>query len=113
MTLHFNLPIYKEAYALFQKVITITRDMPRDFRASVGGRLRDEALDATVLIFRANKAKDKLAHLDALIERVEVLGLLLRLSMDMKFISRGQYAEAIQISNSVGKQANGWRKSQI
>ena len=65
-----------------------------------------------VLIFRANGAADKRPYLSEMIERTVVTGLLLRLAKDMRLISIGQYAEAVELTNSVGKQANGWRKSQ-
>ena len=110
MAIHTNLPIYKVAYDLFSHVTQITRNMPRDFRASVGGKIRDECVELLVLIFRANSAADKTPHLGALIERLQVAELLLRLSRDMHFISTTQYARAIELTSSVGKQANGWRK---
>lgn len=111
MAIHTSLPIYKVAYDLFQEVTTVTKNMPRDFKISLGGRIRDEALEIVTLIFRANVSQQKAAHLTELLERVQVVELLLRLSRDMRFISTGQYAKAITFTDSVGKQANGWRKS--
>ena len=72
--------------------------------------MRDECVDVLVLIYRANSAIDKAPHLTEVIERLQVMELLLRLSMDMRFISQGQYATAIKATDSIGKQANGWRK---
>jgi hypothetical protein len=65
-----------------------------------------------MLIFRANSAADKRPFLDQMIERATCAGMLLRLSMDMRLISEKEYAAAIELTNNVGKQANGWRKSQ-
>jgi hypothetical protein len=105
-----NLPIYKVAYDLFKEVTESTRNMPRDFRLSVGGRIRDETLEIVTLIFRANAAADKVPYLSNLLERVDVVDLLLRLAHDMRFISTKQYAAAIALTEQVGKQAGGWRK---
>lgn len=110
MAIHTNLPIYKVSYELFSHVTQITRNMPRDFRLSVGGEIRAECVKLMVLIFRANSATDKTPHLGALIERLQVVELLLRLSRDMRFISTAQYARAVELTSSVGKQASGWRK---
>jgi len=85
--------------------------MPRDFKASIGGKLRDECVDIVVFIFRANVSIDKATHLISLVERLQVLDLLLRLSRDKRLISTGQYAKAIELTGSIGKQANGWRRS--
>jgi hypothetical protein len=111
MALHSQLPIYKVAYDLLCAVTASTRNMPRDFKQSIGGQLREECVAITVLIFRANVAQDKAPHLGMLIERLQVAELLLRLSMDLRCISKGQYAAAIALTQQVGKQATGWRRS--
>ena len=72
MANHTQLPIYKETYELLQHVIKITKNMPRDFKQSMGGKLRDECIEISVMIFRANVAADKLVHLNKLIERLRV-----------------------------------------
>jgi len=113
MALHKHLPIYKAAYDLLDLAADLTRNMPREFKSSLGARLRDECVDLLVLIGRANAARDKLPHLDALIERLEVAELLIRLSHDKRFISNGQYARAIEVTGSIGKQAGGWRKQTV
>ena len=111
MAIHTQLPIYKAAYDLLDLAADFTKNMPRDFKASIGGRIRDECVSLVVLIFRANVAKVKAPHLEELIERLQVVELLIRLSKDKRFISTKQFASAIQITDSIGKQATGWRKS--
>lgn len=86
MALHTELPIYKVAYDLFDISTDLAKNMPRDFKASIGGKLRDECVDIVTLIFRANVAQDKTPHLDKLIERVQVIELMLRLSRDKRLI---------------------------
>lgn len=111
MAIHTNLPIYKVAYDFLDVVTDLAKNMPRDFKQSIGGKLRDEAVEISVLIFRANVAIEKSPHLIELVERQQVVELLLRLSRDKRLISTGQYAKAIELTNSIGKQANGWRRS--
>lgn len=111
MTTHTQLPIYKVAYNLADLAVDLIKNMPREVKAVIGGELRDECLRLLVLIFRANVATDKRVHLTQLIERQQVVELLLRLSRDKRFISTGQYARAVQLTESIGKQANGWRKA--
>ncbi len=110
MTLHSSLPIYKVSYDLLQLVADVTQHFPRNFRQSLGGKLRDECVELLVLIYRANSATDKVPHLIDLLERLQVAELLLRLSKDMRFLSLDKYARAIQFTDSIGKQANGWKK---
>lgn len=59
MALHTDLPIYKVAYDLLDAITNLAKNMPRDFKQSIGGKLRDEAVEITVLIFRANCAQEK------------------------------------------------------
>lgn len=111
MALHTNLPIYRDAYSLFDVIVDLAKNMPRDFKASIGGKLRDECIEIMTLVFRANTARDKSEHLNSLIERLQVAELLLRLSRDKRLISTAQYAKAITFTNDIGRQATGWRNS--
>lgn len=111
MALHTDLPIHKVTYDLLAHAARITSNFPRDFKQSLGGKIRDECVELVVLIFRANTATDKAPHLLSLIERLQVVELTLRLSRDLRCISTGQYATAIELTGSIGRQANGWRKS--
>ena len=110
MALHHHLPIYKVAYDLLGTVTDLVKNMERGFKRSVGEKLSTEAVEIVVLIFRANVARDKAEHISDLIERVQIAELLLRLSCDKGLISKGQYAKAIELTTSVGKQATGWRR---
>jgi hypothetical protein len=111
MALHTQLPIYKVAYDLLDVVTDLVKNMPRDFKQSIGGKISQECVEIVVLIFRANCSREKAPHLADLIERLQVAELLLRLSCDKRLISRSQYAKAIELTGSVGKQAAGWRRA--
>jgi hypothetical protein len=111
MALHTQLPIYKVAYDLLDVVTDLAKNMPRDFKASIGGKLRDEVVEIVTLIFRANTAREKAPHLQDLIEHLQVAELMLRLARDKRLIAVKQYARAVELTTSVGKQASGWRRS--
>lgn len=111
MAIHTELPIYKVAYDLLSVATDFVQNMPRPFKAAIGGRVRDLCIELVLLIYKANCARDKAPHLTALLERLEETNLLFRLCQDKRFISKGQYAKAIELTASVGKQANGWKKS--
>ena len=113
MALHTNLPIYKVAYNLLDVITDLVKNMPRDFKNSIGSKISNEIVEIMVLVFRANCARDKTTHLDELIERLQVAELLLRLSRDKHLISTSQYAKATELTQSVGKQAGGWRRSAL
>lgn len=111
MALHTQLPIYKVAYDLLGIAVDYVVNMPRPVKAVIGGRVRDLCLELVVLIATANAARDKRVSIDAMLERLVQLQVLLRLCQDKRYISRPQYARAIELADSLGRQAGGWRKS--
>lgn len=113
MALHTELPIYRVAYGLFDLSAELVKNMRREFKTVLGSALRDECMKITVLIFRANCSADKEPHLQQLVERLQVAELILRLSRDKHLISNGQYAKAVEMTQSIGRQATGWRRSAL
>jgi hypothetical protein len=111
MAIHTSLPIYKVAYDLLDVVTDLVKNMQRDFKRSIGEKINAECIEITVLVFRANVAQDKSPHLLELIERLQVIELLIRLAMDKRLISKLSYAKAVELSTSIGKQANGWNRA--
>ncbi|MNW07289.1 hypothetical protein D3C71_2038590 [compost metagenome] len=63
------------------------------------------------MIARANSTRDKQPHLILLVEKVQVIEFLMRLFKESRFISVGQHANAIEVTTSIGKQANAWKRS--
>ena len=111
MATHTQLPIYKVAYDLLDVVTDLVKNMQRDFKRSIGDKIATECIEITVLVFRANVAQDKAPHLLELLERLQVIELMVRLAMDKRLISKPGYAKAVELTTSIGKQANGWRRS--
>jgi hypothetical protein len=110
MALHTQLPIHKLAYDLLGLAVDLVRNMPRDVKATLGSTIRDECLRMLLLIAKANAAGDKVPHITALLEARETVELLLRTCHDKRFISHAQWARAVELTESIGKQAGGWRK---
>lgn len=110
MAMHTDLPIHKVAFDLLSLATDVTRNIPRDFKAGLGAKVRDECIEVMVLIARANAARDKQIHLGTLVERVQVIEFLLRLFKEKRFISVDQHAKAIELTASIGKQANAWKR---
>ena len=110
MALHTTLPIHQMAFKLLSVATDYARNIPRDIKVGLGRKLADECIEVLVLIGRANAAQDKTPHLDALLEHVQVIEYLMRVFADKHFISVAQHADAIALTESIGRQANGWRR---
>lgn len=110
MSLAKDLEIYRAADALLKLALKVQAQVPRAYRVAVGMRISNEAADILVLVARANAARgeSRAMQLRSLLERVEAARVLLRAAYELKIIARGIWAESIELTDSVGKQANGW-----
>ena len=63
------------------------------------------------MIYRANSMKARRSTLESVIERIQVLELLLRLSKDLRLLSIKQFSSACEQTDSLGRQATGWLKA--
>jgi len=111
MAQYEHLPIYKLTYDILLRTMTATKDFPREYKYSLGQKIKDELMELVVLIYRANSAIDKRQHIESILERVQVVQLMMRLSHDMKILPRRHYAALSEMTESLAKQAQGWLKS--
>lgn len=89
----------------------VTKNFPREYKYTLGQKLKNEIIELVVLIYRANSARDKTRHLTMIVERVQVVQLLIRLCHDMRILQRKHYAEIAEKTDSLARQAQGWLKS--
>ena len=113
MALHTELEIYKAADGLLSVATDYVKNMPRSIKPVLGVHLNRLSIGLVLLIARANAARNKVPLLEELLERRLEIEILLRLCRDKRYISVSQYSRAIEYTTSVGKQANGWKKSQL
>ena len=111
MAQYEHLPIYKQTYDILLRTMTATKDFPREYKFTLGQKIKDELIDLVILIYRANSAIDKKQHIESILERVQAIQLLMRLSHDMKILSRRHYAALAEMTDSLAKQAQGWLRS--
>jgi hypothetical protein len=111
MARYQHLPIYKLSYELLLRVMLVVKDFPRDHKYTLGQKLRDEILSLIVLVYRANSTEHKAQVIANILEKVLVVELLIRLSKDMRIISIKHYAGCVEMTESLARQAEGWKKS--
>jgi four helix bundle protein len=110
MALHTDTEIYKATYELTKLVTSLVANMPRNYKADFGAELRRACMTLVRRTYQANTRKDKAPVLQRMREEVEEVNLSLRLAVDLRLISRPQYARAIALTDGIGKQATGWLK---
>ena len=110
MALHTDTEIYKATYELTKLVTSLVANMPRNYKADFGAELRRRCMALVMRTYEANTTDDKPPVLRRMRQEVEAVNLSLRLAVDLRLISRPQYARAIALSDGIGKQATGWLK---
>ena len=115
MALHHTLPIYRAAKQLLRLVLDLPKNMRKDAKFLIGRELLRESLAILRLVRKANIAvqKAKVPHIDEILEKVQLIEDLVGVCDDTHLISRKQFADVIECAQSVGKQANGWKKTYV
>lgn len=109
MAQYKHLPIYKTTYELLETVTRKTKDFPRDFKYSLGDKIRNECLELVVFIYKANTIRQKREdNIQQILERVQVIELMLRLSKDLRLLNVTGFSEIILLTDSLARQAQGW-----
>jgi len=108
MAQYQHLPIYRSTYQLLELVVRLTRGFPKDLKYSLGERIRAEVVELVVFIFKANSARQGRAeHVANILDRMQVIELLLRLSKDMRLLSVKQFSATVELTDGIGRQALG------
>jgi len=106
MAQYKHLPIYKTTYELLEMVTRKTKDFPRDFKYSLGDKLRNECIELVIFIYKANTLRQqRKEHLQQILERVQVIELMLRLSKDLRLFNVAAFSEIVLLTDSLARQA--------
>ena len=110
MSIHTELPIYKHAYGMLRLSLVGLRNMPRDFKHSLGTRIHNECIEVLVLIAEANQLPDadRAPVIQAMLRRVGKIEFMLRVCFDEHLISPKIWADAIALLQTLGNQGGGW-----
>ena len=111
MALHSELEIYRSCYTLLGAAGEVIMQMRRDAKKVFGEMIIHGCVELDLHIRAANMAQDKEPHILQLLERLEVIELLLRTCRDNRYIAVSHFARLVMLTQSIGKQANGWRRS--
>ena len=110
MALYYNLPIYRASYKLTVMLFASSSGFAREYKYTIGQQMKDEAMGLIKNIYRANKAVDKIAHIEAAREKVEMIRLQLRLMQDFNQVGLKQFVGINQGLEEVSKQLVLWEK---
>ena len=110
MALYFNLPVYKESYGLLLLVFQFCAKLPREYKYTLGERLKNESTDVLIKIFEASKTSDalKLKNIEDALVHIEKCRLYIRLLKDLNIWGVSKQATLNQKIESISKQLTQW-----
>jgi len=112
MATYDNLPVYKASYDLLVEIFQFVKSFNKEYKYTVGEKLKDETLEMIMNIFRANSRQQKKEVIQRARENIEVIRVLLRLTKDLKQININKFVTINEKIENVSKQLAGWQKAQ-
>lgn len=112
MALFSELPVYKSGYDLLISVYQRTGMFTREYKYTLGERLKNETLELLINIYQANKSKKetRIQYIESARQHVEIVRLLLRVVKDLEVIGiKGFVALNVQVED-LSKQLSSWQK---
>lgn len=104
----------KNTYALLQLTTQVLAGFSREFKFSLGDKLKNEVVELVLHVCRAKVSElGKETHVEQIIERLQVIDLLARISKDMRLITAKQFSEVVVLTDSIGLQAQNMVKSSL
>ena len=62
MATYTELPLFKAGYDLTIEIFKTTKDFNKEYKYTLGERIKSNGLDLMLLLYRANSIKDKARH---------------------------------------------------
>ena len=70
MALYDELPVFKAAYDLLLDIYRFSSTLTREYKYTLGEKLKNETLELLMLVYRANSSKTKFDEEEATVHRM-------------------------------------------
>jgi len=111
MALYTDLPVFKAGYDLFLMLFAVTKDFGKEYKYTLGERIKNETIEMTINIYRANSVEQKTIPIQKAREQIETIRLLVRMSYDIKQINMKRMIDLNEKIENISKQLAGWQKA--
>ncbi len=112
MATYDNLPVYKASYDLLIETFAITKIFTKEYKYSLGDKIKTEILEIIAYIYKANSSfDDRLLNIRQAREKIEVFRLYMRLSKDLKLINLNKFVDINTKIEIISKQLYSWENS--
>jgi len=111
MAIYDNLPVYKTSYDLLLKIFIYFKDMNKEYKYTIGEKLKNETMELITNIYKANSVLKKENYIEKARENIEVIRLYIRLTKDLKQLSVVKFIEINENIEFISKQLSHWQNS--
>ncbi|MGB4205357.1 MAG: four helix bundle protein [Bacteroidales bacterium] len=112
MALFTELPVYKLGYDLLIEIYERTKTLNREYKYTIGERLKNEVFELLINIYKANKSKKttRLDYIEEARQHLEIIRLLLRVLRDLRIIGVKGFVFIDVKVEELSKQLTSWYK---
>lgn len=115
MALYSDLPIYKHGCDLLSLAVDVQTQMPRIYKRTLGEKIHQQCMDMLECMAMANACRgaERGQQIELLLTRLRAVTAMLRVSHEKRAISDKLWARSIELLDTIGAQAGGWRKQTL
>ncbi len=106
-----DIPIFTRLYDFYQNLTRVITTFPKTKRYTLGQKLDNITLEIFELLFSVPHTENKIATLQIISTKLDLLKVLLRLSKDSQAATNKDYLELQAILQEVGRMLGGWIRS--
>lgn len=107
-----ELPVIQKTYDFIKWFVPILNRLPRDHKFGIGDRIISHLYDLLEGLIMARYTKDKVALLEILNAKVDILRHQSRLLLELNLIELKRYEFIGQHIHEIGSEVGGWLKHQ-
>ena len=110
MAQYNHLPIFQLGYKLTLEIYKTTCKFPREYKYTLGQKLKEISAEFLDFVVIANSLEIKLPAIKEAEIRLDRLKIHTRLAYDLKIINLGKYEEIFRSLEDLSKQLSGWKE---
>ena len=104
--------VYKTGYDFLLEIYHRTKGFPREYKFSLGEKMKQASLDLLIDVYKANKSRkeSRITHIENARRNVEILRLLLRITKDLNLLGAKGFVKLNLQIQDLSKQLTAWQK---
>lgn len=109
-SMHYDLIVYKNSYDLLLLLYNLSSNFSKEYKYSLGEKIKDEILELLVDIYRANNCfENRLANIKIALNRIERITIYTRILKDLKQINLKKFVLLNEKIEIINRQLISWK----